>query len=75
MSKEEMDEIMKVVQSFEESGLLIKGVRETIESKAKERRFLGMFLRTLGASLLGNISAGKGVIRVRERTIRAGRDF
>ena len=70
-----MDEIMKVVQSFEESGLLIKGVRETIESKAKEHGFLGMFLRTLGASLLGNISAGKGVIRVRERTIRAGRDF
>ena len=34
-----------------------------------------MFLRTLGASLLGNISAGKGVIPVRERTIRAGRDF
>ena len=75
MSKEEMDEIMKVVQSFEESGLLIKGVRETIESKAKERGFLGMLLRTLGASLLGNISAGKGVIRVREGTIRAGRDF
>ena len=34
-----MDEIMKVVQSFEESRLLIKGVRETIESKTKERGF------------------------------------
>ena len=46
-----------------------------LKAKQKNAELFGMFLRTLGASLLGNISAGKGVIRVRERTIRAGRDF
>ena len=30
-----------------------------------------MLLSTLGASLLGNMLAGKGVIRAGERTIRA----
>ena len=34
-SNEEMRDIMKIVKSFEESGLLIKGVSETIENKAK----------------------------------------
>ena len=31
-----------------------------------------MLLGTLGASLLGNLLAGKGVMRVGEGTIRAG---
>ena len=34
-----------------------------------------MFLGTLGASLLGNLSTGKGKISAREGTIRAGQDF
>ena len=34
-----------------------------------------MFLRTLGASLLGNLLTGKGTIRTGEGTIRAGQDF
>ena len=44
ISNEEMDDIMKVVQSFEESGLLIKGVSETIKNEAQERKggFLSM---------------------------------
>ena len=45
---------MKIVQSLEESGLLIKGVSETIKNKAKEQKvgFLGILLSTLGATLL-----------------------
>ena len=35
---EEMNDIMKIVKSFEESGLLIKGVSETIKNEAKERK-------------------------------------
>ena len=35
----------------------------------------GMLLSTLGASLLGNLSADKGTIRAGEGTIRAGRIF
>ena len=34
-----------------------------------------MLLSTLGASLLGNMLAEKGVIRADEATIRAGQDF
>ena len=56
ISNEEMNDIMKIVSSLEESGLLIKGVRETIKNEAKEQKggFLSMLLGTLGASLLGS---------------------
>ena len=69
-----MDDILKIVKSLENSGLLLKGVSETIQHEAKEQReeFLSMFLGTLGASLLGDILSGKGVIRAGEGTIRTG---
>ena len=68
---------MKVVKSLEESGLLIKGVSETIKNETKEQEegFLGMLLGTLGASLLGNLLAGKSTVREGEGTIRACQDF
>ena len=55
ISNEEMNDIMKIIKSLEESALLIKGVNETIKNKTKEQKrgFLGMLLDTLGASLLG----------------------
>ena len=61
MSNEEMNDIMKIVKSLEESTLLIKDVIETIQNEAKEQkgRFLSMLLGTLGASLLGNLLTGK----------------
>ena len=61
MSNEEMNDIMKIVKSLEESTLLIKDVSETIQNEAKEQkdRFLSMLLGTLGASLLGNLLTGK----------------
>ena len=70
ISNDEMDEILKIVNS----DLLLKGVSETIQHEAKEQRggFLSMLLGTLGASLLGDILSGKGVIRAGEGTIRAG---
>ena len=62
-----MNDIMKIIKSFEESGLLIKGVSETIKNEAKEQKggFLGMLLDILGASILGNLltSQGRGTIR------------
>ena len=67
---------MKIVNSFEESGLLIKGVRKTIKNESKEQKggFLKMLLGTLGASLLGNLLVGKGLIATSQgqETIRAG---
>ena len=51
VSNEEMIDIMKIVKSLEESGLLIKDVSETIKNEAKEQKrgFLRMLLGTLGA--------------------------
>ena len=74
ISNDEMNDILKIVISLENSGLLLKGVSETIQHEAKEQRAgcLGMLLGTLGASLLGDILSGKGVIRAGEGKIRAG---
>ena len=69
-----MEAIMKVVKSLEDSGLLLKGISETIQNEAKEQRggFLSMFLGTLGLRLLGNMVADKGINRAGDETIRAG---
>ena len=63
--KEGRNHIVKIVKSLKESGLLIKGVSETIKNEAKEQKggFLWILLGTLDASLLENMSAGKGVMR------------
>ena len=78
ISNDEMNNILKMVKSLEDSNVLLKGVSETIEHEAKEQRggFLSMLFGTLGASLLGDTLlkgfSGKGVIRAGEGTIRAG---
>ena len=66
ISNNEMNDIIKIVKSLEDSGVLLKGVSKIIKNEAKEQRggFLSMLLGTLGASLLGNVlTGGKGVIR------------
>ena len=72
-----MSDIMEIVQSLENSSLLIKGFSETIKNKVKKQkgRLLGMLLGTLDASLLWNLLTGKGVMRAGESTIRSGQDF
>ena len=78
ISNDEMEGILKIVKSFGNSGVLLKGVSERIQHEAKEQRggFLSMLLGNLGASLLGDILSkgffGKGVVRAGEGTIRAG---
>ena len=77
ISNDEMDDILKIVKSLEDSGVLLKGVTKTIQHEAQEQRggFLIMLLGTLGASLLDVMLSkglsGKGVIRAGEGTIRA----
>ena len=63
-----MNDILKIVKYFEDSGLLKAGAREIITSEAKEQKsgLLGILLGTLGATLLGNVLAGKGVLRAGE---------
>ena len=74
ISNYEMKDILKIVKSLEDSGLLLEWVIETIKNGAKEQKgeFLSMLLATLGAILLGNMLAGKGVIRTGEGTARVG---
>ena len=74
ISNEEMNDVMKIIKSFEESGLLIKGFNRTIKSEAKEKKrgFLSMLLGTLDATLLGDLLTGKGTISAVKGTIRAG---
>ena len=57
ISNNEMEDIIKIVKSLEDSGLLLKGVTETVQNEVKEQKggFLSMLLGTLGASLLGNL--------------------
>ena len=61
----EMNDIMKIVYPLEDSNILLKRVTKTIKNETKEQKrgFLSMFLSTLGASLLVNILAGKGMVR------------
>ena len=79
-------DVIKIVKSLGDSGLLIKGVSETIKNEAKEQKggFIGMLLDILGASLIENLltgegviatSQGQGTIRAGEGTVRAGQDF
>ena len=74
ISNDEMKDILKIVKSLENSGLLLEGVSETIKNETKEQKggFLSILLGILGASLLGNMLSGKGVIRTGEGTARIG---
>ena len=78
ISNDEMDDVLKIVKSLEDSGVLLTGVSEAIQNEAKKQRgtFLSMLLDTLGASLLGDLLtknlSGKGTIRAGEGAITAG---
>ena len=70
-----MNDVMKIIEALENSGILLKGVTKTIANETKEQRggFFGMLLGTLGASLLGNLlTGGKGIVRAGKGVISAG---
>ena len=77
ISNEEMNDIIKIVKSPEESGLLIKNVGQTIKNGTKEQKggLLKMLLGIFGASLPRNLLTDKNTIRAGEGTVRAGQDF
>ena len=74
IEEEDMNDIMKIIEALENSGILLKGVSKTIENETKEQRggFLSMLLGTLGASLFGNLLTGKGIMRAGDGIVRAG---
>ena len=65
ISNNEMENIMKIIKSLEDSGFLLKGVTETVQNEVKEQKegFLIMLLGTLGARVLANLLTGEGRYR------------
>ena len=59
ISNNELEDIIKIVKSLEDSGLLLEGLNETVQNEVKKQKgaFLSMLLDTLGARLLGNYRA------------------
>ena len=75
IEQEDMNDIMKIIEALENSGILLKGVGKTIENETKEQRggFLGMLFGILGASLLGNLlTGGKGIMTAGDGIVHAG---
>ena len=78
-----MNDITKIVQALEDSNSSLKGITKKFENETKEQTgaFLGMLLSTLGASFLGNMLTGKGILRAgygnkeRKGILRAGCGF
>ena len=70
----ETEDLIEIVKSLEDSGLLLKGVTETVQNEIKQQKggFLSMLLGALGASLLGNLLIGKGVNKKGKGNVRAG---
>ena len=80
ISNKDIEDLIKIVKSLEESALLLEGVTELVQNEVKEQKagFLSMLLGTLHASLLGNLLTGKGIHRAGKGIVRAGernRDF
>ena len=74
IEKEDMNDVIKIIEALENSGILLKGVSKTIENETKEKRggFLSMLLGILGASLLGNLlTGGKSIMRAGDGIVRA----
>ena len=65
ISNEETNDIMKIVQGYEDSSILLREVTRTIKNETKKQTegFLSMFLDTLGASFFGNLLSGEGIVR------------
>ena len=65
ISDEEIIDVMYMVQSLEESGLLLKAVCKAMQKEVNKQkdRFLSMLLDSLRrSSLLGKLIKGKGLL-------------
>ena len=58
MSSQDTESVRKVGKFLENLDILFKGVSETIKNEAKEQN-KGLLITLIGASLLGNMLAGK----------------
>ena len=74
ISNKDIEDLIKIVKPLENSGLLLKGVTESVQNETKEPKggFLSMLLGTLGASLLRNLLTRKGINKKGTEIHRAG---
>ena len=77
ISNKDINDLIKIVKSLEDSGLLLKGITESVQNKIKEQKgeFLNMLLGTLGASLLGNFLTGKNAFHTRKIVNKKGKEI
>ena len=81
ISNEGLNDIMKIVESLEKSGLLVDGATETVKHKIKKGEFLRAMIALMTASMIApivsfliqfvassliNALSGKGVMRSRK---------
>ena len=74
ISNKDMDDLIKIVKYLEDSGLILKGITESVQNEIKEQKggFLSKLLGILGASLLENLLTDKGVNKKGKGLHRAG---
>ena len=78
ISNDDMQDLLKIVKSLEDSGILLDGITEAAKTEVKEQKgcFLSILVGTLGASSLGDLLtknlSGRGVVRAGEGAIIAG---
>ena len=79
ISNNELHDIIKIVKSLKDSGLLLEGVTKTVQNEVQKGGFLSMLLGSLGVSLLGNLGGevnraekGKSLNRAFEGIVIAG---
>ena len=60
-SNDDMKDLLKIVKSLEDCGILLDGITETVKNEVKDQKggFLLMLLGTLSASLLGDLLTKK----------------
>ena len=74
ITNEDADNIIRILKSLENSGVLIDEVSEIVKSdKKRQPGFLGMLLGILGVSMLRNVLTEKCLMRVRKSALTAGR--
>ena len=68
ISNNEIKDIIKIVKSLEDYGLLSEWVTETVQTEVRDQKvgLLSMLLGRLGASSWGNILVPKGINRAGE---------
>ena len=74
ISNGDIQDLLKILKSLENSGLLLEGITDTIKNEVKVQKggLLSTLLSVLGSTLLSSMLTGKGVIRAGEGVIRDG---